>query len=490
VATLHYSGLSLDVLQTVECSRRVEYDGANSYLWTRWRIHVRCLFNPSATSYIARNQNNPFAIDGSAPSYTDQTIRHQLMLPRQKLIYTMAGPGAVKGGPPALNIDGLGGAGGSLVILECPPAKDPDNPNYSGNPGNDRYACDPEGGPTPIACNVRRIDGLRTWHVDYIIECVQNECFNFYSSPAVLLSHRWRMTHDVDRMGFTTRRVQGDCVFRQDALLAAGRNPDSYRNVLLHPIPNNMVRENVVVVADEDPARLRYAFTDRETSHNILNANIARLEAYAVVRRGDQAFLAGLPGLGGLLGDPSPIGVLIALLKGLAGAAIDTLPKIGVTVVVRAWGNRKASRLQLRNVAARVLQLKLPKLSNTFLGINFGPYSTHTETQYDLLGRFVEVRQTAEADIARSFSVYAGTDHDGPFPELIKDDIEGIALTAETAGRMPAAGKTDAGAANISRGSYLAACVAQGLQVTACQNPPAPVNQGAVDKLLPIPGVS
>jgi hypothetical protein len=477
VSTLHYNSISLEVLETVECSRRIEYDSANSYLWTRWRIHVRAYYNPFATSYTGQ-PNQEVAEPGSTPALTDETIRHRLSQSRKKLVYTMAGPGAAPGQPPNLNV--LGGFGGTLVILDCPPstfAGGPggDQPNYTGGPAADQYICDAAWGPTPIALNIRQIAGLKTWRVEYIIEACVNECYLYYSTPAVLLSHRWRMTSDIDRMGFTTRRVSGSCVFRSDVLRQKNLRPDDVRTALFHPIPMNSVRENVVVVAEEDPARYRYSFTDRECSHNLLVRHVARLEAFAHLHRHlpsttDVAKSFWRPLLGGAKN-------LLNILGALEGA----LPGLAVTVTVRAWGTRKASRALLRNVCQRVLMQKLP---DPFLGQggSVPAYSIDAEAIYDLCGRYVEMRATFGAGMPALVGLFLGQDLDEQFPGLIQDDIDGVMVTADTPGRMAVLG-------NRSHGTSLEACLSQAIH-GPCENPPAPFNSNWREADLPIPGVS
>jgi hypothetical protein len=479
LASCFYNGVHIDILRTVACRRRVVLDGP-TYLWTEWYIHVRGVLNPSATSYISRLPGDAFAIGGSLPAYTDATIRHQLMQPRKKLVYTAAGPGANPGDPPNLGVtaavEGVAGVGGSLVILETPPPLNPDAPpNSKGGPAGDRYLTDAQNGPFPTVYNVVRVDGIKTIHIEFAVTARVNECFNYYSSPAVLLSHRWTQTHDVDRDGFTRRSVRGHGVFRSDVLRNANARPDDFRAALFHPIGRNCERQNVAVVADEDNCRLDYSFTDVEVSHNVVPAHVSRIEAFAVVGRhdpstSDVAKSFWRPALGGARN-----------LLNVIGAIEGALPRLSATVVVRVWGTRRASRRLLRNVATRVLTLKLP---DPFLGQGGGvpAYTVDTRATFDLVGRYVELQATLTAGPGQQVSAALGAEMDDVFPELIKDDIDGIAVTADRPGRMAVLG-------NTSRGTWLQACVAQALQ-GPCENPSPPVDSGYKDRPLPVPGVS
>jgi hypothetical protein len=483
VASIWYNGVSIDILRTVACRRRVVLDGP-TYLWTEWYLHVRGVLNPQATSYISRVPADAFAIGGSLPAYTDATIRHQLMQPRKKLIYTAAGPGINPGDPPNLDVtaavEGVGGVGGSLVILETPLPLDPDTPNFTGGVAGDRYFTDAQQGPFPTVYNVVRVDGIKTIHVEFAVMARVNECFNYYSSPAVLLSHRWTQTHDVDRDGYTRRSVRGHGIFRSDAILAKGQ-PDHWRAALFHPIPQNSERQNVRVVADESNCRLDYSFTDQQVSHNNVVKHVSRIEAFAVARRSqpsDVGVLKALVGAGVALGRGSAIGAL--------SAVAGVLPFMSATVVVRCWGTRQASRKTLRNVASKVFSAKMP---DPFGGANPVPgYDIDTTWTYDLMGRYVQLQGTMTVPLANpndltEVSLDGSKELDEIFPDLIEDDIPGVATTFDTAGRMAVKG-------NTCRGTWLEECVAQVLEAP-CKNPPGPVSVGfAKDVPLPVPGVS
>jgi hypothetical protein len=473
--------VSIEVLKTVACRRRAVLDGP-TYLYTEWFIHVKGILNPSATSYIGFEPGDPRAGPNSNPSYTDAVIRHQLMQPRKKLIFTAAGPGAIPGDPPALGIDGLDGAGGTLVILECPPPNGGRDgpPNFTGGPAADKYLWDAQNGPFPSIFNVLRIDGLRSFHVEWACTVRVNECYNFYSSPAVLLSHRWSQTHDIDRDGYTTRSVRGHAIFRSDVLKFRNARPDDFRAALFHPVGRNMERQNVVVVAEEDNCRLSYRFEDVEVSHNVVPTHVSRIEAFAVVRRND-------PSNVGIAGSVARA-FLSALGGSFAGSLVSLtgiLPGMAVTLVCRVWGTRRASRALLRNVATQVFKLKMP---DPFApGANTPAWGLDVRWYFDLLGRYVELQGTMTVDtITPNFggrvSTTATVETDERFPDLVKDDIDGIALTADRPGRMAVQG-------NTSRGTWLAACVAQALQGT-CENPQAPADSGYKDSPIPVPGAS
>lgn len=492
MASLWYNNVSIDILRTVACRRRVVLDGP-TYLWTEWYLHVRGVLNPHATSYLAQLPGDAFAIGGSLPAYTDATIRHQLMQPRKKLIYTAAGPGANPGDPPNLGVtaavEGVGGVGGSLVILETPLPLDPDAPNFKEGVAGDRYFTDAQNGPFPTIYNVVRVDGIKTIHVEFAVMARVNECFNYYSSPAVLLAHRWTQTHDVDRDGYTRRSVRGHGIFRSDVLQFKGR-PDDFRAALFHPIPQNSERQNVRVVADESNCRLDYSFVDQQVSHNNVVKHVSRVEAFAVSRRSQPSDVGTLKGLfAALLGLRARPGAPGGSPSAAASALAGILPFLSATLVVRVWGTRGASRKLLRNVASRVFGLKMPDPFGGFGGVlSFPDYDVDMVWTYDLVGRYVELQGTLTVPLAvpedlTEVSLDGTKELDNRFPDLIADDIPGVATVRDTPGRMAVLG-------NTCRGTWLEQCVAQVLE-SPCKNPSAPKSVAFTkDVVLPEPGVS
>lgn len=475
MSTLYYNGVAIEVLKTVVCRRRVVLDGP-TYLWSEWYIHVRGLLNPAATSYAgAGGAERPTL--GRTPSLTDSTIRHLLAQPRQKLVFTAAPPDPTRPGLPDLNV--LQGGGGSLVILDCPEttfAAGGVAPNFTGSADFDEYFTDAQNGPFPSIYNVVRIDGMRTFHVEFAVTARVNECYNYYSDPAVLLSHRWTESHDVDRDGFTRRSVRGHAVFRSDVLLNLGTHPDDYRAALFHPIARNCQRQNVRVTAHEDGCRLDYSFTDQEVSHYIIPTHVSRIEAFGTIHQtrpntGDAA--SGFWKAAGALLRKSFSGAASALADGL-------LPFESGTIVIRVWGTRRASLILLVKVAEKVFLAKMPDI---FAGGGPGVpyYGIDSDLTFDFVGKYVELRATVTVPLSKRIVLAATTlDADTTsFPHFADDDIDGVATTADSPGRMAVLG-------NETRGTMMQMVVAAALQ-NPCGATPAPGDQGLRTPPLPPP---
>lgn len=480
MSTLHYNGIQIQVVRTLSYTRRAVYDGP-TYLYTRHRIHVQGIFNPAATAYnVGAVAGTPINFPGANPALTDQTIRHQLMQPRGKLVYTAAGPAA--DGSPALFRDGFGGR--NLVILDCPPSNDPQQPDYTGNPASNRYDCDAAFGPTPVDCTVRQMTGTRTWVVEFVVEASVNECFNYYSQPPVILSHQWRMGHDVDRAGFTRRTVTGHVILRTDVMRQMKVTPDAFRTDIFHPVPDNMVRENIRVTAESPGERLNYSFSDQEVALNLTVKGVAYIEAFARVHLFQPGVSEVAEGIWGAVGAmaryrqpmyPQRAAGTVQALSVAKGVADDILPRLGVGVTVRVWGNPYARRENLCNVAWRVLQIKLPQAFQGQSSVpNIGIDGVLT---MDLVGPYVEMQASFLLGLGPRVGLLLGHGVVEQFPELLDNELGDVGTFQTRPGRA-------AYSPAVARGTYAEQCVAQVLQ-SPCRYPQKPANQPALDQSIP-----
>lgn len=274
-----YGGVSLNLITVKEFNRQAVYLGRN-YAYTRFRLGVRAWLNPSTQrdTYAGETpitgpgatlltpapipgiRSGPIAppiLTGTAgpvtgppfistvrPSAADRALRHLLLTPRLSLQFSFLGS-------PSLQ---------------------------SPLPG---FTCDCIGGPTPVECAVTELNP-RCWLVEWTVETAVNETY-FYAGTAALplvLAQQFRVTHDIGADFFTTRRIRGQILFRQDALQSLGRSPDDYRAQILVPPPFQFKREKIQVWGDEDnPALLHFDITDRQLPFGWFNTTITRLSA-------------------------------------------------------------------------------------------------------------------------------------------------------------------------------------------------------------------
>jgi hypothetical protein len=474
MSTVYYNGVQLQVTRTLACQRRMEFDGP-TYKWTRWRIHVQAVYNPRVTSYNLQSSAQGPRPDliaeeaGNNPAFTDSIIRHRLAQPRKKLVYTAARPPlGFAGATPNVNLDGYGDVSGPLTILDCPPSLSPTNPNFSQDATKDRYRTDANNGPTPFLNDLRPLPGgvnTKTWFVDWAVEACVSDCLNYYSNPTPIVSQRWRMAHDIDRLGYCTRITTGHAVFRTDVLLATQTTPDQYRAALLHPIPTGFRREKVRAVAHEDGNRIDYTFQDVEQGADILQAGVADIRARWHISKDDPSWEERI--FGG--GRAWRAGNLLAALRGGLGTQ-------EVSLVIEVWGNRSATKRSLSAVAHRVLQIKFPQASGRF-GVAY-------DLSGDMMERYVRLRVVYRAPPFTASWEAMGGQLANRYPELFDDDIGEIASAAARVGKAPVGASDPANKG--ARGTYLANAVAEALQ-ESCQKPDEPGEPGRRELVIPAP---
>jgi hypothetical protein len=454
MATLSWNGIDLQQPQTLRYDRRVRRDGP-TYLWDEHTLHVKALYHPGQTSYTtAGNAAALVAAPGNNPSETDSNIRHQLSQPRGHLVYSTAGNDAA--GAPALFLDGLAAPGGSLLVIDCPPSKNAVNPDRTNNPAGQVYLTDCAGGPFLLGSHIRQIS-MRTWEVELLIRCSINECYNYYSTPTPLLSHRWTMQEDVDREGFGVRRVKGHAIFRMDRLVELShQNPartiDDYREALGQFVPTNYQRVAIHTRLHEDGNRIDYHLTDREMSHNILNNNVTWIQARARVIQNvpsiDEAAQAALK---------AAIGVIMKQPLTVIRSALSVFPRVQFLFAIRVWGHRHSTRALLLDAAKKVLVIKFPAWNG-----QQGIIGERVEHDFDLMGRFVGLYASFRMGPMATLGDLLGDGLQQKFQELLQDDVGDVATTADRDGRVALA--------NLTRGSSLEKLVAAALG-SPCQKP-------------------
>jgi hypothetical protein len=431
VSTLIYNCIQIEVLQTVRYTREPVYEG-RTYLYTRHWLHVRGLMNPASTSYDFTGQSTanvsgdpplplPFTrrgVDktrnlgqpGNHANLTDLAVRHLLLQPRGKLLYTCGGNDPA-GNPAPIQFTFVGGAQ-DTQILEAPYR------NRSGAAPD--YSVDAAGGPFPRFANVWRVDGTGLFRVEFGVECFVNETHLFLLKPPLLLCNEWEMDTDIDRDGFTSKTVRGRAKFRYDVLASQKTVPDDYRDSLVHPVPPGFKRERLGVRALDDGCTVLYQFTDRQQSHSLHyfpGAQVSRVEAFYKIGQG-------APSLEQLLSHlvdtfvsfaENPVGGVKGAGRAVAGLQIEA--------TVRVWGNPYAKRDALNGFATNVLFAKMPFLLPQDQGGNQAKYvGTQMVYRGDLLGRFVE----ATASVTRPPITFIITNLFGfaqiDYPELMSQD--------------------------------------------------------------------
>ena len=491
MSVLEYRGISLQVCRFLKgCERTPVYDGP-TYLYTRWRINCRCLYNPQATSYDfpvrADQPNSPGpVVTAVVPAQTDQSIRTRLMLPRGQLVLGV----------------------GKIAWLVSP---------------QQGFSVDSANGPTPVGCHVLKGPGGRSFVVDYQIETHVRECnleSTFY--PSVFLSHRWEMSHALDEDFFTTRIIRGHVIFdtaRLKQLVNAAPAdpdviPDQYRGAFFHPIPPNCQRRIPLVKQDADGKTVAYVILDEEQQQNLgyrcANVGITRIamshssektkagvfgwskSIFGVGAGAIEGYGQGRAGARFRIGEKaSGAGAERAIARGAAagaaaGAILEALKAIGqnMSVVVHAidvtvWGNAQATRANLLKVARRMADRR-GRMVTEIVGGNVGIFSWTNTIHVDMKERVVTVRHQA---VTAPSLLEDPTNTGNLWPEMPDTDVlvpeEGVAYIAGQDGTRNALPPGD----GRSRGSMLENIVGQALS-DPCSFQPAPIPPPAMNPQL------
>lgn len=285
---------------------------------------------------------NPNA--GRPAAYTSKALLHDLLQPRQRLVFSV---------------------GGVIVVLSPAPG----------------FATDAHNGPTPLDASVLKQTGPTTWRVRFRVETCVNESVNRLS-PAnfgYVLSHRWSCEHRLDRDFFTTRHVTGQVKFRADMVnvgpdnnAGTGFTPDAFRSYLAMPVPAGFARRNLNVTVHEDLLTYSYSYDDVELpvgwsqfhvtevkcahSFTLERANLEKVVSNALL---ETARLTALPQVP-VAGEASHLLPALGLLA--AKTALDGLPVSTHSCVCEVWGDTFSIRNDLTDFAYNIIKGRINTL--------------------------------------------------------------------------------------------------------------------------------
>lgn len=396
MSAIYYGGLKIQVVETQRWDRTPIYQAGWAYKYTRHVLRVRGIIDPSTTSYVPAGGGIPVFQRGVQGNQTDRLIRQFLMQPRLQLVFAVGE--ILANGTPTNVIDRNGGIQNSLA-LACPfgPSGGTEaairtpviNPVLTTVPGGSKpssqqgksglYITDCNNGPIPLSCNVWRIVGTSNYGVEFEIQCDTNEWTTFFSKPPILLAQTWESNIEIDGdNGLSTRTINGEATFRRDVLEQQQVRPDDFRAILMHPIPPGFRRARLFVGQLDDGCTLKYRIIDQETDRGEYHRNIQRVQAWCEVgfdyvnvfgAAGHFTSLVGGWGQRGanistrILGAGGKAAGAIGALAGVGAAvtatALAIMPSSSIRAVVRTHGNKRATIKYLRNVAERILFLRL-----------------------------------------------------------------------------------------------------------------------------------
>ncbi len=431
------------------------FDGP-TYLCTRVTLAVQGYYNPATTAYSLQGGKGPpvvgAGLNGPAGPTTDMAVRHQLAQPRQNLSYTVGGSKPVK-------------------IFDI---KGPDAQN----------------GPIPLTVPHVEMWGGKTYKVRITIQFHLQEANLYVTTPSVLLSHRWRMSHHLDADAFCTRRIVGHAIFRSDRLKTLKANPDDYRSFTFHPPLLNFRRLPIDVEVDEDNLTLSYQITDVEQAINVIaGQGVSRIEAWhsaSISRIGWEGRLAGgasagwniVKSIGSAVGlgeknKVLDIGGVVDSVGAGARTAAGFVPTNVHALGVRVFGQKQSTRANLEACGVGILGSRM-----SFISLR--PGVAQASVMHDLMGKFVDCSLTYRLGLTQN--VWAAGAFGGippasvPDPMMPKSETVTGTFTDQPA-MNPLPPNDPVAGGGGSRGQYLGDCVAQALQApnaipTAPTNPP------------------
>jgi hypothetical protein len=225
-----YNDIEIVPARTLQVSKEMVFtDDGVDYLWTHVTIRISGIYNPQRTSYTLEDPSSaPVQTSGELPEDTDIAIRHQLSVPRKLLYFSNF----------------------SSALVSSP------------NPGS---ITDVNNGPKPTVHSITRIDGAKTFHIEYSIETWINECnVSDQSVNPELLSNRYSQSDDYDDLYYCTRTTRGRAYFRTDLLNLKGKLADQFRAYLLPPVPLGFQRMSVSVNVASSGNIVDWSCVDRE----------------------------------------------------------------------------------------------------------------------------------------------------------------------------------------------------------------------------------
>lgn len=207
MSSVTYGNTVLALVKTNSLDQMPVYtDDGVDYLYTKFTVDVTCTINPDVMS------------GGATATQIMNTIRQQLMTPRQYLKFTV----------------------GVETLLEV-------------------FVPDAKGGPFPQRCTITRIDGTASFRVDWICEAYATICT--LANP--VLSHRWSSILDYDKDFFTTRTTAGIIKVVPTAV-EVPVDLDQFRGTVVPTLPEGWQRERMRFAVAQDGLSLSYDVVDKE----------------------------------------------------------------------------------------------------------------------------------------------------------------------------------------------------------------------------------
>lgn len=213
-AFLTYAGITLTALHTQRVEQHAVKDesGADT-LYTKVIVTVGCVFNSLLLPAI------PDA--GESPASAMTRVRHMLLLPRQRLVFSPCG---------------------DTLFTVSPP--------------------DDANGPDPKSCTITAISPA-TWDVTYTVEFCLRDCAEGQAARG-WLSLRWSDTLTYGEDWFATRKRSGTLILSSRDPQPAEAPADPYRGLVTPDVPSGWRRKSAEYTLSANNLKVSFSFVDRE----------------------------------------------------------------------------------------------------------------------------------------------------------------------------------------------------------------------------------
>lgn len=379
-----YNDVVLEVIKVDSIESTPIYD-ANNYLYTKYRVSVKGVYNGSATSYLRTGDKDiPNDQDrsirrakGWLPCTTSEAIREKMMQPRRLMLL----------------VDDFGN-----TILRSPLVGTQQDPDL----------VDAKNGPIPIRCNVEKITGSVTWQVKFIVETHLNEQHLYsnasYDSP--LLGHTWKMSEYIDERHRTTRTINGRATFNAEKLRSLGRVPDDFRKHLFPSVPRRFKRQSVNVTVSEDNTTINYTIVDKSKKWYYKKSGIVDVKVTETASSQTKDFMSVLGSVGsstaaGIAAGATrgPWGAVISGVASFFGGVMSSTPGVSITYNVMVAGDTRVSIATLSASANAILANRI-RLSARKIGISLltGGFAINMSESQDVGENIVSLSATFVAN--------------------------------------------------------------------------------------------
>lgn len=221
--TLQYGSITFTNVVTKAFSQETEYDESGTDpLFTKTTLRV---FGVASIDATGANKGFITGAAGGNGGEHAKLICDALWEPRQNLTYKM----------------------GTGTVLQCGGVAQ----------SNDLNGVDVNNGPKPRSVQLVSVRGSQSVWVEFEVEVALIRCTTQGSDG--ILSNRWAMVDDIDENHYSTRTVEGVIRFAH-----VNVKPAAFRGLIIPPLTQGYVRQNINVTVQPDGLACRYRVTDRQ----------------------------------------------------------------------------------------------------------------------------------------------------------------------------------------------------------------------------------